>query len=49
MLDTVFAENVTVKLLVKKDFVGDLLKKLTDISGGNISFEQLDERFDNFA
>ena len=49
VLDTVFAENVTVKLLVKSGFADELLKKLTDISGGNISFEQLDERFDNFA
>ncbi|MCH5193757.1 MAG: YigZ family protein [Oscillospiraceae bacterium] len=49
ILDTVFAENVVVKLLVKLDFADELIKKLTDVSGGNISFEQLDERFDNFA
>ena len=49
ILDTVYAENVVVKLLVKLDYADELVKDLTDISGGNISFEQLDERFDNFA
>lgn len=49
LLDTVYAENVTIKMLVKKDFIEPLVKKLTDITNGNICFVQSDERYDNFA
>ena len=49
LLDTDFGADVTVKMLVKSDFVEKLREKLTDITNGNISIEQLDECFENFA
>ena len=49
LLDTDFGADVTVKMLVKSDFVEKLKEKLTDITNGNISIEQLDECFENFA
>lgn len=49
VLDTDYAENVTVKMLVKKDFVQPLAEKLTDITNGSISIVQGDEYYDNFA
>lgn len=49
ILDTVFAEDVTVKLLVKIGFLQKLTEKLTDISAGNINIVQFDECYRNFA
>ncbi len=49
ILDTDFAADVTLKMLVKTDFAESLKEKLTDITNGNILFEQLDECFENFA
>ena len=49
VLDTVFTEDVTLKLLVKSELFDKLKEKLTDIAGGNIVFEQYDECFRNFA
>lgn len=49
LLDTDFAENVTVKMLVKKDFAEPLKEKLTDITNGGVKIEQFDECFENFA
>ncbi len=49
LLDTVFASDVTLKMLVKTDFVDKLKEKLTDITNGNILIEQFDECFENFA
>ncbi|MDE6600205.1 MAG: DUF1949 domain-containing protein, partial [Oscillospiraceae bacterium] len=48
-LNTDYAENVTVKMLVKKDFVQPLAEKLTDITNGSVSIVQGDEYYDNFA
>ena len=49
LLDTVFAENVTVKLLVKSHLADKFTEKLTDSANGSISFEKLEEQFGNFA
>lgn len=49
ILDTDFAENVTVKLIVKKNFTEKFIEKITDISNGTAAFERFEERFDNFA
>ncbi len=49
ILDTDYAENVTVKMLVKKDFIRPLIEKLTDITNGNVLIVQGDEYYDNFA
>lgn len=49
ILDTEFAENVTVKLIVKKNFVGNFIEKITDITNGAAVFEQLGESYENFA
>lgn len=49
LLDTLYAEDVTVKMLVKTGLWADLKKRLTDITGGNIIFEQHNETFENFA
>lgn len=49
ILDTLFTEDVTIKLLVKSEALGKLKEKLTDIAGGNITFEQSDECYENFA
>ena len=49
ILDTVFASDVTVKMLVKLDYIDKLKEKLTDITNGNILIEQFDECFENFA
>lgn len=49
VLDTDFSENVTVKLIVKKNDVSGFIEKLTDITNGAAIFEQLDECYDNFA
>lgn len=49
ILDTEFAENVTVKLIVKKNSVEKFVEKITDIANGAVKFEQLDECYENFA
>ncbi len=49
VLDTIFASDVTVKLLVKIDFIDKLREKITDITNGNVLIEQYDECFENFA
>lgn len=49
ILDTLFASDVTIKMLVKLDFINELKKELTDITNGNILIEQFDECFENFA
>ena len=49
ILDTVFASDVTVKMLVKSDLAEKLKEKLTDITNGSILIEQNDECFENFA
>lgn len=49
LLNTDYAENVTVKMLVKKDFCSPLIEKLTDITNGNAFIVQGDEYYDNFA
>lgn len=49
LLDTVFASDVTLKMLVKINFIEKLKEKLTDITNGNILIEQFDECFENFA
>lgn len=49
VLDTDFAENVTVKLIVKKNSVEKFVERITDIANGAVTFEQLDERYENFA
>jgi len=49
ILDTLFASDVTIKMLVKLDYIDKLKKELTDITNGNILIEQLDECFENFA
>lgn len=49
ILDTDFSVDVTVKMLVKTDYVEKLKEKITDITNGNILFEQFDECFENFA
>lgn len=49
ILDTVFAENVIIKLLVKAHLADKLTDKLTDSANGSISIEQLEERYGNFA
>ncbi|MCM1022965.1 MAG: YigZ family protein [Prevotella sp.] len=49
LLDTDYAENVTVKMLVKKDMLSPLIEKLTDVANGKISIVQGDEYYDNFA
>lgn len=49
ILDTDFAENVTVKLIVKKNFAEKFIGKITDITNGAAEFEQLAECYENFA
>lgn len=49
ILDTEFAENVTVKLIVKKNSVEKFVEKITDITNGAAEFEQLAESYENFA
>lgn len=49
LLDTLFASDVTIKMLVKLDYIDKLKKELTDITNGNILIEQFDECFENFA
>lgn len=49
ILDTDFAENVTVKLIVKKNSVEKFIEKITDITNGAAEFEQLAESYENFA
>lgn len=47
--DTVFDENVTIKMLVKKDFVDSLNKKIIDVTNGQAFFVKGDETFEDFA
>lgn len=47
--DTDFGTDVTVSLLVKKDFAEKLKLKLTDITNGRLSFVQGEEIFADFA
>ena len=49
LLDTLFASDVTIKMLVKLDYIYKMKKELTDITNGNIVIEQFDECFENFA
>ena len=49
ILDTVFASEVTVKLLVKSNLAEKLKEKLIDTTNGSILIEQNDECFENFA
>lgn len=49
ILDTVYAEDVTVKMLIKTELWEKFKTRLTDITGGNIVFEQHEEIFENFA
>ncbi len=49
LLDTVYAENVTVSALVKKNFIEPFIQKINDITNGNAVIVQDDERFENFA
>ena len=49
LLDTVFASDVTVKMLVKLNYIDKLKEKLTDITNGSLVVEQFDECFENFA
>ena len=49
LLDTVFAEDVTVKLLVRSHQADKLAEKLTDSAGGNIAIERMEEQYGNFA
>lgn len=49
LLDTDFAADVTLRMLVKKDFLEPFKDKLTDITNGSLLIEQFDERFENFA
>lgn len=49
LLDTDYAENVTVKMLVKKDFYTPLVEKLIDITNGSALIVHGDEYYDNFA
>ncbi|MBQ5319460.1 MAG: YigZ family protein [Oscillospiraceae bacterium] len=49
LLDTIFASDVTLKMLVKIDYIDKLKEKITDITNGNLLIEQFDECFENFA
>ncbi len=49
LLDTYFAADVTLKMLIKSDFAEKFKEKLTDTTNGNIIIEQLNECFENFA
>ncbi len=49
VLDTIYAENVAVKALVKKNLAEPFVQKLTDITNGNVSIVQSDECYENFA
>lgn len=49
ILDTDFGADVTISLLVKKEFAKLLSDKLIDVSNGRISVVQGDEVFENFA
>ena len=49
LLDTDFAEDVTVKLMVRSHLADKLTEKLTDSTNGNISIERFEEQFGNFA
>lgn len=48
-VNTDFGSDVTLDLLVKKDYAGPLHKKLVDITNGRIEYMQGDEIFENFA
>lgn len=47
--DTVFAEDVTLKLLVMSQFSESFIEKITDITNGSAIIETSEERFGNFA
>lgn len=49
ILNTDFGADVTISLLVKKEFAKPLSDKLIDVSNGRISVVQGDEVFENFA
>lgn len=49
ILDTDFGADVTISLLVKKEFAKPLSDKLIDVSNGRITIVQGDEVFENFA
>lgn len=49
MLDTDFADNITLTLLVKAEDFDTLSDKLTDISNGQIKLEKGAELFEDFA
>ncbi|MBQ8825835.1 MAG: YigZ family protein [Oscillospiraceae bacterium] len=47
--DTDFGSDVTVSLLVKKDFADKLREKMVDITNGRLEYVQGDEIFEDFA
>ena len=47
--DTVFAENVSVELLVKSELTDKFEEKIIDLTNGNINIERSEECFGNFA
>ncbi len=49
VLATDFGADVTIKMLVKKDFVDLLHKKIIDVTNGQALFVKGDETFENFA
>lgn len=49
ILNTDFGADVTISLLVKKEFAKPLSDKLIDVSNGRITIVQGDEVFENFA
>lgn len=49
LTDTVYAENVTVRVLVKKELIEPFIQKINDITNGTVAIVQGDEYYDNFA
>ena len=47
--DTVFAEDVTLKLLVMSQFSESFIERITDITNGSAIIETSEERFGKFA
>lgn len=49
ILDTVFENDVTVKMLVKEEFINSLCDKLIDICNGNINLDKSEIMYADFA
>ncbi|MCM1330384.1 MAG: YigZ family protein [Ruminococcus sp.] len=49
ILNTEYAENVTVKLIVRKELAEKFTEKITDITNGSAVFQMFDECYENFA